>query len=744
MTSWLYCVLIVLGGVAPRGSRRCNSLLKGDILRPPRCDTITFISIERNSVLPINMAGLSRKILAVLAFWLFIATPFVIQGADLNHNKYPKLANLFFRWDITPAEAKDLAKWDVLIIDMDVQTYSPNSLKLLKQYNPNIKLVAYLASQEIRGDSGTLNGTLRQKLFNRINYQWWLKDGGGNKVAWWPQNPMLNVTSDCPVVNNQRWSDALPWFVKTEIMSTGYWDGVFYDNVWDNISFMSSYSIDLNGDGQAEAVGDLNAKWKSGMETLLSNTRNILGSDALVLGNGGEAFYKYMNGTLYEHFPVKGWADMMKKYRFINDNGYNPALGILNVNVNNNGNQKDYKKMRFGLTSSLLDDGYYSFDNGDQSHRETWWYDEYEAYLGQPAGEAFNIATSSSNFSDGPLRQSFSEAGVWRRDFKNGLVLVNSSGKEQYVDLGGEYEKLNGDQDPSVNDGSFISDLDLAPQDGVILLRPIDKIVNAAFGNGSFARVFNGYGHQSRTGFFAYNDAFKGSTQIIEKDLDNDGLREIIVADATAVKIYNQQKELLDVFFPYGEKYNKGINIAVGDLDNNGTLEIVTGTDKGGGPQIRVFNNQGKLINPGFFAYASNFRGGVNVAVADLNGDGWLEIVAGAGYGGGPHVRVFAPDGRLINPGFFAYDKSFRGGVNVAAGDIDGDGVDEIVTGSGKGGGSQVRVFDRFGKSEGLDFFAFEKTARDGVKVAVTDMDGDGKMEIIATTVNVFTIAGGR
>ena len=99
------------------------------------------------------MVELVRKILALLVFGLFVATPFVIQGADLNHNKYPKLANLFFRWDITPAEAKDLAKWDILIIDMDVQTYSPNSLKLLKQYNPNIKLVAYLASQEIRGDS---------------------------------------------------------------------------------------------------------------------------------------------------------------------------------------------------------------------------------------------------------------------------------------------------------------------------------------------------------------------------------------------------------------------------------------------------------------------------------------------------------------------------------------------------------------------------------------------------------------
>ena len=681
------------------------------------------------------MAKFNMKKAIALLLILFIAnsTPLIIRGAELNHVKYPKLANIFFRWDITAEEAKVLAKWDILIIDMEVQTYSPTSLKLLKELNPNIKLLAYIASQEIRGDSGTLTGTLRQKLYNQINYKWWLKNSSGDNVSWWPGNPIVNVSSDAELVNNERWSDVLPRFVKENLIDSGYWDGVFYDNVWDNLSFMSSYNIDLNRDGQAEDMAQINEKWKNGMITLLNNTRSLLGQDALVAGNGGESYYKLLNGVLYEHFPDQGWAETLNKYRFVNQNGYQPSLSILNSNVNNTGSETDYKTMRFGLASALLDDGYYSFDRGDESHHELWWYDEYETSLGKPANDAFNIAGNNSG--------KFKE-GVWRRDFKNGLVVVNATNSEYDLDLGGEYERLHGTQAPTINDGTFVSNVQIPAKDGILLLRPLDKILNATYINGSFAKVFNQYGHVSRTGFFAYNDQFKGSSQVVEKDLNNDGSREFVVADASQVKIYNSTGTLLNNFYPYTEKYNKGINITVGDLDNNGTMEIVTGTENGGGPQVRIFNSSGKLINPGFFAYGSSFRGGVNVTIADLEGDGFYEIVTGAGNGGGPHVRVFAPDGRNINPGFFAYDQKFRGGVNVAAGDVDGDGIDEIITGPGKGGTPQVKIFDKKGQTKAVSFFAFDDKLKNGVEVASSDLDADGKADIIATTSNVFTLSG--
>ncbi len=650
------------------------------------------------------------------------------RSAALNVDS-PKLANIFFRWDITEAEAKTLAQWDVLLIDMEVQHYSPNSLRLLKKYNPKIKLLAYLASQEVRGDSSNLPGTLRKKFIDGIPNEWWLRDKDGNKVYWWPGNPILNVTDNCPTVDGKKYYDYIPWFVKNEILSTGLWDGVFYDNVWMGIDFLESFNIDLNRDGKAETKVEQTAAWRAGMSTLLSNSRQLFGSDVTIVGNGGEGYYKYINGSLYEHFPYQGWAYTMNRYRTIVKDGYSPTIGILNSNVNNTQKRSDYQKMRYGLASALLSDGFYSFDNGDQTHTEMWWYDEYDVYLGKPIGEPLNILTNSQKLTD----------GVWRRDFEKGVVLVNSTKKEYTIDLRAEYSKLKGKQDTVINDGSFVNQVTLKGEDGLILLKNTSEINNATYSNGSFARVFDLYGQSVQSGFFAYLNQFLGGVMVSQTDIDNDGDRNIIVANSNQIKIYNSNYNLQASFYPYGETFNQGINFVVADLDKDGKKEIITGTKDGGGPQVRIFNSSGKLINPGFFAYAKEYRGGVNVAVGDVNGDGNFEIATGAGVGGGPHVRIFSVNGKLVNPGFFAYDKKFRGGVNVAVGDLDNDGKAEIITGPGKGGAPHVKIFDIKGELKLGQFFAFDKNNTDGVAVAVADIDGNDKLEIIATTNNAFS-----
>jgi subtilisin family serine protease len=181
------------------------------------------------------------------------------------------------------------------------------------------------------------------------------------------------------------------------------------------------------------------------------------------------------------------------------------------------------------------------------------------------------------------------------------------------------------------------------------------------------------------------------------------------------------------------DNFQGGVNLSAGDLYGDGNEEIVAGAGSGGAPLIKVFKRDGTLLSQ-FFAYDKNFRGGVNVAAGDIDGDGRDEIVTGTGAGGGPHIKVFKRDGTLLNQ-FFAYDKNFRGGVNVAIGDINGDRVDEIITGPGIGGGPNVRIFKRDGSVIG-QFFAFNKSRRFGVKVASgyfsSGASGD-RVEIVAT-----------
>jgi hypothetical protein len=78
--------------------------------------------------------------------------------------------------------------------------------------------------------------------------------------------------------------------------------------------------------------------------------------------------------------------------------------------------------------------------------------------------------------------------------------------------------------------------------------------------------------------------------------------------------------------------------------------------------------------------------------------------------------------------------------VNVACGDVDGDGIDDIITGPGLGGGPHVRVYDKDGNMK-AQFFAFDSTDKKGVEVTAADLDGDGLAEIIGLSTDVFTLS---
>jgi hypothetical protein len=173
------------------------------------------------------------------------------------------------------------------------------------------------------------------------------------------------------------------------------------------------------------------------------------------------------------------------------------------------------------------------------------------------------------------------------------------------------------------------------------------------------------------------------------------------------------------------------VSVATCDVDNNGKDEIIVGAGPGGGPNVRIIWPYSFKVT-GFMAYAETFRKGITVACGDLNGDGEVEIVTGSGPGGGPHIRVFDINGNpKFTPGFFAFEENMRGGVNVAVGDIDGDGKGEIVAAPGSSGGAHVRVFNYRGDFKGIDFFPFSPGDRGGVSLAVGNFDGGAEEEIV-------------
>lgn len=180
---------------------------------------------------------------------------------------------------------------------------------------------------------------------------------------------------------------------------------------------------------------------------------------------------------------------------------------------------------------------------------------------------------------------------------------------------------------------------------------------------------------------------------------------------------------------PFPKNYHAGLSLAAGDLGEDRVAEIVTGSGLGEKPEVKILREDGSLITS-FLAYDETFGRGINVAVGDVDGDGLAEIVTGTRYGGGAHIRIFDGFGQPKFAGFFAYDKNFRGGVYVTVKDLDRDGRAEIITGAGPSGGPHIKIFDSQGtlKSE---FFAFDATDSSGVTVGTADINGDGQTEIL-------------
>jgi len=657
-----------------------------------------------------------KKTVFILILFFCLAPIAFVSAQDKN----PKTVNYFLHWSITESEARELSKWDFLVLDMEVQENSPSELRLIKQLNPNIKIIAYITSQNLFDASFNSNeAVLRKELRDGVSDSWWLRDEGGNRLSDWPSAYVLNVTDYSSVSNGKRWNDFLPEFVANNIMSSGYWDGVFYDNTWNGASWFNGGNISLANNGRRNSASELNSAWVNGMKKIFNRTK-ALWPNGIIVGNGSfiSDYQNSLNGWMLEDFPTPWenggtWSGVIQSYLKLSNGSQN--YNIVNASASS---QTDYTRFRYGLASALMGNGYYSFDYGPSNHAQFWWYDEYDVDLGSKQTVAYNILDRTNKTV---------KPGLWRRDFTNGIAVVNSTDKEQkYVFAKEEFERLRGTQATLINNGQKVNWIALAAHDGILLLKRPTTIRDNWFTNGNFYRIFDNKGSQVRNGFFAYVDSYQGSQRLLFHNFFGNSDEQIASVLNGSLNIVSNGKQVLS-FRPY-DAFKGNFGIASADVNGDGIQEIITGAGNGGGPQIRIFNLAGK-VKGSFMAYDKNFRGGVNVAVGDLDGDGKAEIVAGAGVGGGPHVRVFNASGQL-RAQFMAYDSNFRGGVNVAVGDVDGDGQNEIITGTGHGGGPQVRIFDMTGKEKN-SFMAYDKNYHDGISVSAYDINNDGVVEIL-------------
>lgn len=220
--------------------------------------------------------------------------------------------------------------------------------------------------------------------------------------------------------------------------------------------------------------------------------------------------------------------------------------------------------------------------------------------------------------------------------------------------------------------------------------------------------------------------------------------RVVILDGVTGSEVANWQ--------PFEASFTGGVYVAAADLNGDGVAEVVVTPDEGGGPVVAIFDGGGGEILRFYGIEDSAFRGGARLALGDFNRDGTPDLVVSAGFLGGPRIAIFSGKGltdgaeptRLTND-FFAFEDSLRNGSFVSAGDVDGDGVADIVFAAGPGGGPRARVFsgkkllaagpfgslDNVPQAQIADFMAGDASKRGGARVVLRDVDADDRADLV-------------
>lgn len=254
-------------------------------------------------------------------------------------------------------------------------------------------------------------------------------------------------------------------------------------------------------------------------------------------------------------------------------------------------------------------------------------------------------------------------------------------------------------------------------------------LTGAGPGGGPHVRMYTAQMNPVGGGFFAFSTSFHGGADLAVGDVlpDLEG-NEIVAAAGPGggphVRVFTAQGTPVpgtpgSGFFAYGGGFSGGVSVAVGDvLPENAGAEIITGVFSTGGPHVRVFSANGTILHE-WYAFDGGFQGGVTVAVGTFDAVAGLDIAVAAGPGAGPHVKIFHGDGLQLGSGFYAYASGFTGGVDVAA--VPGGLVDRIVTVPRGFGGPHVRLFNATGDAVSGGVFAFEPSQTTGLSIAAGD-----------------------
>lgn len=365
-------------------------------------------------------------------------------GTASADRPFPRIANCYavgLYPDSTPADIEEVARFDLLIGGVWANWGDVASLRKLaanmtrvRELNPDIIILDFSCSAPYADPNDPSAPAAA-----------WLKQPDGAFIAGWPGTRMLNL----------RKTEALDWLVertRQSLFDRGF-DGVFIDcmgsgfDAWAcNIEGGATYAVDADEDGQADERAWLDREWIAAKTTLSRRVREALGPDYVFMTNqAGSWGEEAMNGILLEDYldyvmtGFMDWGRVMDEYlgwtrvphqpnvtTIVSSSGIEPPFDAWRTmdrpaqDALLERGRALHDRMRFGLTTTLMGNGYFAYDLHTRWRGQRWWYPEYDVPLGQPLAGYEDQGRAVPD-------------GTWRREFAGGTVIVNPTALDVLV-----------------------------------------------------------------------------------------------------------------------------------------------------------------------------------------------------------------------------------------------------------------------------------------------------------------------
>jgi hypothetical protein len=436
---------------------------------------------------------------------------------------YPHLVNYYhFSPNETPADQRSerLAQWDIVIIFPYKAAAEGLDFARMRQLNPGIKILAWIPLGQAPDTSRPFGAGIPTAA---ANPNWFLKDTTGGYVTLGA--PYYEHIMN-PYKAGQAWPKYIVDFVEANYLDNDLYDGVFLDCMWNSpptwLYTGSTANVDVDEDGDFD-FDDYN-RWFTGVTAALSGVRARCPGKLVTGNNGvplsaGSPYWPLIDGSYHENalgdeFGDPNWTGSSgavwdgyqtamsagaTRHMIGVDTRAGDSVSFDAASVKNRLTADDLRRMRLGLgTSLLLDGGYFGFDSGDCIHGQLWWFDEYDADLGQPAG-GFTVTGS----------------GLYTRAFTKGAVYVNPTDHPVIINAWAMFEDATSKQ---VNDRFIVPSLD-------------SRILSSATGREASNLLVNGTFDYGTTGWGLWANNGSAGSIIVE----NGRLRATVTSPGTDI-----------------------------------------------------------------------------------------------------------------------------------------------------------------------------------------------------------------